>query len=168
MDINLTFKLYYRPLCLYATHYLRDIYSAEDVVQDCFVRLIEAERSGKTGIVDIRAYLYATVRNHCLNALRGDNATQGSLSPTDIEGVISDEEATEASLHEAKLWTTIDSLPAKCREVFLMSKQKGMKYREISTELGISEKTVEHHISKALRLLRGKAEDFFYFILGLA
>jgi len=168
MDINLTFKLYYRPLCLYATHYLHDISSAEDVVQDCFVRLVEAERDGRTEIIDIRPYLYAAVRNRCLNVLRASHGEPVSLHPTDIEGEISNEEAAEASLHEAKLWTIIDSLPAKCREVFLMSKQKGMKYREISVVLGISEKTVENHISKALRLLRGKAEDFFYFILGIA
>lgn len=168
MDISLAFKLYYRPLCLYATHYLCDIDSAEDVVQDCFVRLIEAEREGKTHILDVRAYLYAAVRNRCLNCLRDRNGAQSNLSPVDLEGVISDEEASDASLHEAKLWTTIDSLPDKCREVFLMSKQRGMKYKEISAELGISEKTVEHHVSKALRLLRGKAEGFFYFILGIA
>lgn len=42
--IDLTFQQYYRPLCLYALHYLHDVDEAEDIVQDCFVRMLEAER----------------------------------------------------------------------------------------------------------------------------
>lgn len=168
MDINLAFKQYYRPLCLYATHYLHDTDRAEDVVQDCFVRLIEVLRDDKNMVIDVKPYMYASVRNRCLNTLSREHSAGDDLSPADIEGRITDEEAAEASLHEAKLWTAIDALPCRCREVFLMSKQQGMKYREISAELGISEKTVEHQISKALKVLRSKAEDFFYFIMGLA
>lgn len=151
------FKQYYRPLCLYALHYVHDIDNAEDIVQDCFVAMIE--RKGRGDIDNARSYLYMAVRNRCLNMLRD---AHDDLSPTDIEGTISDEEAAEVSLHEAQLWTAIDSLPTKCREVFLMSKQRGMKYREIADELGISEKTVENQIGKALKILRGKVSDFFY------
>lgn len=43
-EIDLVFQQYYRPLCLYALHYLHDLDEAEDVVQDCFVRLLEAEK----------------------------------------------------------------------------------------------------------------------------
>lgn len=168
MDISQTFKQLYRPLCLYATHYLGDIAAAEDVVQDCFVRLIEALRDDSLRVLDPRAYLYAAVRNRCLNILTRERGAEADLSPTDIEGRITDEEAAGASLDEARLWTAIDSLPDRCREVFLMSKQKGMKYREISAELGISEKTVEHQISKALRVLRSKARDFFRMLFGMA
>lgn len=157
------FKLYYRPLCLYALHYVHDIDNAEDIVQDCFVAMIE--KGMGENIDNVRSYLYIAVRNRCLNMLRD---THKELSATDAEGDISDEEAVEASLHEAELWTAIDSLPAKCREVFLMSKQQGLKYREIANELGISEKTVEHQISKALKVLRGKVSDFFYSLLCLS
>lgn len=85
-----------------------------------------------------------------------------------MEGALSDDDAMERSLHEAELWTAIDSLPRRCREVFLMSKRDGKRYREIAEELGISEKTVEHQISKALKTLRGKVSDFFYFLCSLA
>lgn len=162
-DLDITFKLYYRPLCLYALHYVHDIDNAEDIVQDCFVAMIEKSR--EEAISNARSYLYMAVRNRCLNMLRD---AREDLSATDVEGNISDEEAVEASLHEAELWTAIDSLPAKCREVFLMSKQRGLKYREIADELGISEKTVEHQVSKALKVLRGKVSDFFYSLLCLS
>lgn len=136
MNIDLAFKLYYRPLCLYATHYIGDIDIAEDIVQDCFVHLIETQcKSGMT-VLEPRPYLYAAVRNRCLNNLRRGSVVQANPLPADIEGVITDDEAAEASLHEAELWTAIDSLPTKCREVFLMSKQRGMRYHDIAMALG--------------------------------
>ena len=67
----------------------------------------------------------------------------------------------------ARLWTAIDALPDRCREVFLMAKRDGMTYREIAEELGISERTVEHQVSKALRLLRSTGKDFFRLLLFL-
>ncbi len=94
--------------------------------------------------------------------MRRTNPIDTNISPTDLDGNISDEEAAERSLHEAELWTAIDSLPPRCRQVFIMSKRDNKKYREIAAELGISERTVEHQISKALKVLRGKVDDFFY------
>lgn len=58
-EIDLIFQHYYRPLCLYATHYLHDIDEAEDVVQDCFVKLISKNIMPE----NIKAFLYTSVRN---------------------------------------------------------------------------------------------------------
>ena len=156
MNIDLTFRYYYRPLCLYAIHYLKDADAAEDIVQECFVKLWERKAENP------KAFLYTAVRNKCIDTLRRTNPIDTNISPTDLDGNISDEEAAERSLHEAELWTAIDSLPPRCRQVFIMSKRDNKKYREIAAELGISERTVEHQISKALKVLRGKVDDFFY------
>lgn len=86
-----------------------------------------------------------------------------------MSGIISDEQAVDSSSREAELWTAIEQLPERCREIFLMSKRDSMTYREIAEELCLSEKTVEHQISKALKTLRGKKGDFFFllpFVLG--
>lgn len=153
------FKQYYRPLCLYALHYLHDITEAEDVVQDCFVRMIEH------GMPDYpKPFLYTSVRNACIDRLRRQNPFAVDISPSDLQNKISDEEAADRSFREAELWTAIDSLPERCREIFLMSKRDGMTYREIAEELSLSEKTVEHQISKALKILRGKRDDLLYFL----
>lgn len=61
-EIDLIFQHYYRPLCLYATHYLHDIDEAEDVVQDCFVKLISRNIMPE----NIKAFLYTSVRK-CLH-----------------------------------------------------------------------------------------------------
>ena len=157
MNIDLLFRYYYRPLCLYALHYINNVDTVEDIVQDSFVRLLQ-----QGDVVNERAWLYATVRNACISHLRQASTQVVTIAPSDLDGTITDEEAQERSLHEAELWTAIDTLPERCREVFLLSKRDGKKYREIADLLHISEKTVEHQISKALRILRGKVEDFFY------
>lgn len=174
----MVFQQYYRPLCLYALHYLHDLDEAEDVVQDCFVRLLEAEKRDANSSVsslsmsnpqNLKSFLYAAVRNACIDKLRRKNPIVQDISPSDLSGIISDEQAVDSSSREAELWTAIEQLPERCREIFLMSKRDGMTYREIAEELCLSEKTVEHQISKALKTLRGKKGDFFFllpFVLG--
>uniref|UniRef100_A0AB33JEA3 RNA polymerase sigma-70 factor n=1 Tax=Prevotella sp. GTC17259 TaxID=3236795 RepID=A0AB33JEA3_9BACT len=162
MDITLTFQYYYRPLCLYAMHYLHDIDASEDVVQECFAKLWEKKQ--ENSIDNVKAFLYTAVRNMCIDSIRRTNPIDGNVVPSDLEGTLTDGEAEERSFHEAELWTAIDTLPTRCRQVFMMSKRDNMKYREIATELGISEKTVEHQVSKALKILRGKVESFFYML----
>lgn len=152
------FRQYYRPLCLYALHYLRDMDMAEDVVQDCFVRMVERGMPENP-----KPFLYASVRNACVDRLRRQNPF-ASIDPSDLQNTITDDEAAERSTREAELWTAIESLPDRCREIFLMSKRDGMTYREIALELSLSEKTVEHQISKALHILRGKRDDLLYFL----
>ena len=163
-NIDLLFQQFYRPLCMYALHYLQDVTQAEDMVQDAFVTMIEQQQNGKE-INNHKAYLYTTVRNNCLDMIRREQQSVTMVMPQDADGPISDEEAAERSFHEAELWTAIDSLPERCRIIFLMAKRDGKRYREIATELGIAEKTVEHQVSKALKILRGKSDDYYYVFL---
>lgn len=67
----------------------------------------------------------------------------------------------EQSDREARLWKAIDSLSPTCRRVFLMSKQDGMKNKDIAEKLNISIKTVEAHITKAFSQLRGSAKKIY-------
>lgn len=159
------FRYNYRPLCLYALHYLGDSDMAEDVVQECFATLWEKLEAG-LAVANRRAYLYMTVRNRCLDQLRRKGMQTESLKPYDTYGIIDDDDAQERSQIEARLWTAIDSLPEKCREVFLMSKRDGLKYEEIATELGISENTVRNQISKALKVLKDGAIKISMFFFG--
>jgi RNA polymerase sigma-70 factor (ECF subfamily) len=158
MNTDALFRNYYRPLCIYALHYLHDVEQVEDVVQDCFVRLLEATNEPQNS----RAWLYTAVRNRCIDLLRQHNPLLTDIQPKDLDGLISDDEAQERSFSEARLWEAIDGLPSRCREIFLLSKRDGLTYREIAQRLGLSEKTVEHQVSKALKRLRGQQNDFFF------
>lgn len=161
MTTDLIFQYYYRPLCLYALHYLGNVDEAEDAVQDCFVRLVELrEQTSESVENNVRGWLYTAVRNRCIDLLR-QRKGRTEILPTDADGPITDEEAQERSTEEARLWTAIDALPDRCREVFLMAKRDGMHQADIAQELNISPRTVEHQVAKALRILRGKASDFF-------
>lgn len=83
-----------------------------------------------------------------------------------LEDSISDEECEERSLIEARLWTAIDSLPERCREVFLLSKRDGLKYKEIADKLNVSIKTVENQMSKALRVLKEGSKKIYSFFFN--
>jgi RNA polymerase sigma-70 factor (ECF subfamily) len=104
------------------------------------------------------------VRNRCLDHLRRKGIQTESLKPYDTYGIIEDDDAEERSATEARLWTAIDALPEKCRQVFLMSKRDGLKYEEIAEELGLSVNTVRNQISKALNMLKEGARKIYSFI----
>lgn len=159
------FRYNYRPLCLYALHYLKDADLVEDVVQECFAVLWEKLREGMV-VSNRRAWLYTAVRNRCLDRLRRKGLAVESLRPCDTMGIIDDDDAMERSEIEARLWTAIDSLPERCREVFLMSKRDGMKYEEIARELDVSENTVRNQISKALKTLKNGAVKIYTLFLS--
>ena len=129
-------------------HYLDDTQTVEDVVQDVFVRLLQTDEQPQ----NVRAWLYTAVRNRCIDLLRQSSHSVEPLA-VGLEAA-TDEEQQERSLREARLWEAIDALPARCREVFLLSKRDGLTYAQIAQRLGLSEKTVEHQVSKALKRLR--------------
>lgn len=148
-DIKELFELYYRQLCLYALHYVGTNEVAEDIVQECFVTLWQKQPDYP------KAFLYTSVRNRCVDYLRHARLPMADVATHDLENIISDDEARKRSEAEARLWNAIDRLPERQRQVLLMSKRDGMKYREIAQELGISERTVEHQVSAAMKKLRG-------------
>ena len=106
-SIDLAFQQYYRPLCLYALHYLHDLDGVEDVVQDCFVRLLESgkydalcQQSSESHSLanQLKSFLYASVRNACIDRLRRKNPVLQDVSPSDLQGLITDEQARRHDL----------------------------------------------------------------------
>ena len=160
LSIETAFQKYYRQLCLYAMHYLcGDVDAAEDVVQDCFVRLWQREANND------RAFLYTAVRNACIDRLRRNDPLCHEVEPKDLEGTITDDEAQDRSILEARLWEAIDALPHRQREALLFCKRDGLSYRETAEKMGISEKTVEHLLSNAMKALRDHRADIYRIVL---
>ena len=165
MNFEDLFRCSYRPLCMYALHYLGDADQAEDVVQESYTALWEKLHEG-AHVLNRKSYLYMMVRNRCLDHLRKKGIPTESLKPYDTYGIIDDDQAQERSQTEARLWTAIDSLPEKCREVFILSKRDGLKYEEIAEELGLSVNTVRNQISKALKVLKEGVQKVYMFFFG--
>jgi len=154
------FRTYYRPLCLYALHYLGDADAVEDVVQECFTALWRQENP----VANVKSWLYSAVRNRSIDVLRRTGKTEPL--PSDLEGPISDHEAEDRSVLEARLWTAVDALPEMRRKCLLLAKRDGLSYKEIADELNLSEHTVRNHISRALETLREGAPQILDFIFS--
>lgn len=152
-EFDIMFRALYLPLGMYAMRIVGDADTAEDLVQDAFMKILLQMDEGKE-FTAFKSYMYRCVRNECISYLRGKKETVGLDSVPEI-----DEETVDTSLRDAKIWRAIDALPEKCREVFLMSKRDGLSNEEIADELNISIKTVKNHMTKAFARLREALSD---------
>lgn len=159
------FRRYYRPLCLYALRYLRSPENSEDVVQDCLTDFLERRDRGHD-VADVKSYLFMMVRNRCLDSLKRDSYIDSTRQADEFDDIAEEDDRENAAFIEARLWTAIDSLPEKCREVLLLSKRDGLKYEEIAEELGISVNTVKNQASKALKALKEGCHRVYTFFFG--
>ena len=159
------FKKHFVHLSNYAHQYVHDTDSAKDITQKVFIYLwenrekIDPQRS-------IQSYLFTSVRNRCLNHIRDHKKYRSHVLDLDIyDFEIGAEEENEMDVADlkTKIDAALNELPAKCKLVFEMSRYKNMKYKDIAEELEISIKTVEAHISKALKSLRANLSDYAYF-----
>lgn len=162
------YKHFLKPLHVYAITMLKDEDAAKGMVQNIFLKLWERrQRLSFNG--SIQAYLYGAVYNECLNYLRHekvkinhqDHIIYSMSNKTDSENGM---ELLDLKL---KLQQALNELPERCRTIFQLSRFEELKYQEIANELGISIKTVEAQMGKALRILRIKLVDYLPLIIWL-
>lgn len=131
---------------------------AEDLVQDVFVGLLRGSALGQAD--NTRAYLARCATNTALDHLRRErmrarHTTEGNLAGPEAACSAPLPDAVLQGRQElAFLRRTIEELPPKCRVVFLLSREHGLTMKEIAARLGISEKTVEKHILRAMTQCR--------------
>jgi RNA polymerase sigma-70 factor (ECF subfamily) len=151
----------------FAKEYVLREEDAENIVQDIFVLLWE-----KRDVLDIKVslapYLFTLVKNKCLDFLR---------HKTTEEEFVKEYEARQMALEQLNcafssdedvekiLTAAINSLPERCREIFVKSRVEGKKYREIADELNISVNTVETQMSVALKKMRIILKDYLPLLL---
>lgn len=157
------FQWMYRPLCLYALNITESYEDSEDIVQQVFVELLEKAVVGSLEVGNMKGYLYTVVRNRAVKYVKKDQEKVSVESAM----YLTDENILSISVEEeALVWNWIDALPTERRNIFLMAKQQGMKYKEIAEQLDISVKTVEGQMGKALKTLRDKAIKIYLFFFG--
>jgi RNA polymerase sigma-70 factor (ECF subfamily) len=148
------FRTLYAGLVTAAERLLGDQASAEDVAQDVMLELWKRREALPTD-VSLRGYLYQSVRNRALNRLRHLRTVREAephvrpptaAPPADAHAVTGE---MEAAMRQA-----VADLPEEVRETFLMSRVDGLTYAEIASALGLSVKTVEARMGRALRLVR--------------
>jgi len=148
------FHHYYERLGRYGMRYLADPEEVRDLVQALFVRLWE-KRATLPHPLNLSAYLHTAVRNACLKRIDHYRVRQAHQSQVEeAPAVPSPQDHLEAHETAEHIRQALAALPARCREAFLLTRQEGLSYREAATRMGVSPKTVEVQVSKALKRLR--------------
>ncbi len=174
------FRSWYEPMVNFADEYISDTESAKNIVQNIFMQLWE-----KHALVDpdsnLKSYIYMATRNACLSHLRHlrvetaffekvkKNSENLQLNYEALHEL--DIEKIDFSQLEKLIQDTIDALPERCREVFLLSRYEELKNKEIAEKLDITVKAVEANITRALTKLRENTRDYlpelvFYLIFN--
>lgn len=166
------FRQYSRPLFYYAAKFVDDEI-ARNIVQDVFVKLWSDESVAIRQSVN--ALLFTMVRNCCLQHLEKQKVRNKYLQSTKL--ILREEELRfymeeKTSLLEQelenKLNEVLNSLPERCRQIFVMSRFENKKNREIAEELYISVKAVEKQITKALGTIRIEMKDYLPLLMFLS
>ena len=149
------FRAHHRALCNFAFNLVRDKDAAKDIVQDVFFKLWK--NIGSLELSDqIGSYLFKATAHTALNHLRGS----GRLFHVPDESLFERAPAMDGSQHaefselEVLVEKAIDSLPPRCKAVYLLSRHEGLKNHEIAETLGLSVKTVENQMTIALEKMR--------------
>jgi RNA polymerase sigma-70 factor (ECF subfamily) len=153
---NELYRQLFGRLFQFAYSFLGDKEPAEEIVNDIFVN-VWLSRKDVDKVLNIQVYLYVTVKNACLNYLRGTSSKQLKevniaeayyfhLSVDPAQLLISKE-------LQAVLLTAVDSLPPRCKLIFKMVKQDGLSCKEVAAILGLSDKTVFAQLAIALKKL---------------
>ena len=158
---NAIFRRFYAPTVRFCFRFVADTDVAAEIVQDLFVKLwVNREKININ--TNFESYLLRAVRNSALTYINKERSHAESnlrVYSDQSESVDPSEELQSKNL-EQSYHEVLASMPEKRREVFLASRFDGLKYAEIAEKLGISVKTVEAHMSAAIKQLRDGLKDF--------
>jgi RNA polymerase sigma-70 factor (ECF subfamily) len=155
---------------MFAKEYVIATEDAENIVQDVFLFLWENKGILPT-IQNLNAYLFTLIKNRCIDFLRGKmsennrNEKMQNLFEAELKlkldslNFFDTHHLTDEKIEEI-ITEAIDALPKKCREIFILSRFEGMKYKEIAQKLDISVNTVENQMSIALRKLKVSLKQY--------
>jgi RNA polymerase sigma-70 factor (ECF subfamily) len=166
---ELLFHFYYPGLVIYASQFTADRDEAEEIVQDFFVRFWQKHHQ----IIpadSLKNYFFSSVKNSSLNFLKHKKIEERYLKELAVlseHHLVYDPDLYIASELQEKIKSSIERLPEKCREIFIMSRMRGMKNEEIADQLSLSRRTVETQISNALKVLRVELKDYIGLLIFL-
>lgn len=168
------FRKYYKILRAYAYRLSGDKEISKDIVQDVYYELWK----NKDKLVmeeAIKFYLFRAIYTKTLNYLHSkaythqeafEQSTEGRIQQIYLQSVLSDQESEWIYKElQTKVSAVIHSFPEQCKKVFILSRKYELKNREIADQLGISVKTVEKHLAKALSTFRSSLKDINLILL---
>ena len=162
------FNTFYDRLVAYITTFTHDKIQSEDIVQHAFIRFWE-DKSKLNETKSPKAYLYAIAYNRYIDTVKKAKKQEKLLSQiwerALADRIQEDSDALEERIQKMK--QVIESLPPKCKEIILLNKIQGVKYKEIADQMGISVKTVESQMRIAFTKIREafKEDHILLFLL---
>jgi len=176
-DFEQLYLFYYPKLVRFSREYVFTQEDAENLVQDVFMTIWE-QRKDLPYIQHISSYLFRLTKNKCIDFLRRKIMSAEKmrlLQDWELKEyeyrLHSMEQFHEDVLNEQELdrliYQVIESLPEKCREVFLLSRFEELSHQQIADRLNISTSTVNNHITTAMKKLKEKLKDspLLFFLL---
>jgi len=159
------FHAHYKPLSIYAYTILKDMDDAEDTVQQVFIGMWE-KRTTLTIHTSLKALLYKSVYNTCLNRIKQQKVRSEYAKEIQLHSTLGTvQEDIQQKELQKKIDEALEALPEQCAKIFKMSRFEHLKYQEIADQLGLSIKTVENQMGKALKIMREQLKDYLPFIL---
>lgn len=156
------FNFYYPGLIVYANKFLVNNHLAEEIVQGVFLKLWQDRRYIEINS-SVKSYIFQSVRNKCLDILKHrkiqDDYARKVMKEQELSNEVTWDTYVESELYLI-LIHAIERLPPECQKIFRYSRIRNLTNREIAEKLGISIKTVENQISKALKILRGALKEY--------
>lgn len=165
---ELLFRKFYVRLFAFANKFLNDAEEAQEIVQEVFAKIWEG-RDEIDPEDSLKSYIFKIAQNLSINKLRRRKVESRYCEIYRLVYIEHEEYSAHESLLARELQKDIahslGKLPAECRKVFELSREDGLKYKEIAVTLNISVKTVEAQMSKALRLLRVELSEYLTILL---
>jgi RNA polymerase sigma-70 factor, ECF subfamily len=166
------FEKYYTNLCNLVNIYIHDPVISEEIVQDIYIYFWEKKKDISIE-TSVRSYLFRASKNKSLNYIR-NKKTKLAIQKRLMKMSYADHEMPDKIMDAAQLReiieTSVNTLPEKCREIYILGKENNLSYNEIAKELDISVKTVENQMGKALKKLRELLmpyyREIFIFLIG--
>lgn len=164
------FEKYYTDLCNLINFYIHNSIVAEEIAQDIYLQFWEKKGNIKIA-VSVKTYLLKASKNKSLNFLRNEKKKfhiHEKLSRIN-EDCFDElpENSMDTSWLRDLIYQAVQSLPPKCREIFILAKEENLSYKEIAEQLGISVKTIENQMGKALKKLREYLRPYYKEIFAL-
>lgn len=155
------FDMYFSSLCRYIFLYINQKGIAEEIVSDIFMAIWEKRETFQIEVT-LRSYLFHSAKNRIYNYFR-DNERFVLLDDFSSLERFENDYAVEADELQRLITEAICSLPDNCKEVFVKSREESLSNKEIANQLNISVKTVESHVTKAVKYIKNYLEKSYYY-----
>lgn len=167
LGITLLFRVYYSQLCSHALRFVSSKAIAEDLVSDIFYEF-HSQSLYHNIKTSYRSYLYSSIRNRAFDYVRKEMKRHTSLDSAafiSISETLQPDSITHYDDFYRDVQKTIDSMPIKRRQIYLMNRFEGKKIQTIADELNISNRTVEAHLYQAFKFLKNALREKWLIVL---